>query len=259
MALAELQKQFGAHLRDPENNPAPSNLDDRRLGIYRELVYINVESLLANNFPVISEILPGPTWHALIREFLRDYRSLTPYFTCLGKEFVEFLVGRGDREDTPDFIVELAHYENLEFDVMLMDDEYPANARPITISEESILTLATTAIPLAYQYPVHRISNDFQPDALTDQLTFLLVFQDGDGEVRFFELQGLSYHLLLLLKENRDTKLKDILVSMADDIRKNDSSFAMSNDVFIDSGLAMLQQFHQLSVLRDSRLLGEAD
>jgi len=34
-----LKKQlndFAAHIRDPENNPAPDRIEDRRMGIYRQ-------------------------------------------------------------------------------------------------------------------------------------------------------------------------------------------------------------------------------
>ena len=50
--MAELpefqQKQyaFAAHIRDPENNPAPSGVEDRRMAIYRELFFNNLHNRL---------------------------------------------------------------------------------------------------------------------------------------------------------------------------------------------------------------------
>ena len=54
--LKEIQFAFTAHLRDPENNPAPDAIEDRRMGIYRDLFYNNVEGFLSKGFPVIRSI-----------------------------------------------------------------------------------------------------------------------------------------------------------------------------------------------------------
>ena len=39
----QTQYAFAAHLRDPDANPAPPDIEDRRMKIYRELVYNNIE------------------------------------------------------------------------------------------------------------------------------------------------------------------------------------------------------------------------
>jgi len=49
--LPEFQKKqyaFAAHIRDPENVPAPEGIEDRRMAIYRELFFNNIRNLLAN-------------------------------------------------------------------------------------------------------------------------------------------------------------------------------------------------------------------
>ena len=43
----QLQRQLTAHLRDP-GSPPPAGIEERRLKIYRELFYNNVEGFLAN-------------------------------------------------------------------------------------------------------------------------------------------------------------------------------------------------------------------
>ena len=63
-----LQRQFTAYLRNPEHAPAPGGMEERRLKIYRELFFNNIEGLLAGNFPVIRRILDDATWTALLRE-----------------------------------------------------------------------------------------------------------------------------------------------------------------------------------------------
>ena len=60
------QYEFTAHLRDPEHNPAPEGIEDRRIGIYRDLLYNNVEGFIANGFPVLRSIYSDENWHRML-------------------------------------------------------------------------------------------------------------------------------------------------------------------------------------------------
>ena len=44
--LADRQRAFAAHLRDP-SNPAPPGIEARRMAVYRDLFYNAIEGLLA--------------------------------------------------------------------------------------------------------------------------------------------------------------------------------------------------------------------
>jgi len=57
----ETQRRLTAHLRDPEANPAPEGVEDRRLGIYRRLVFGNLSRLLGGPELYIKrdDLLPG--------------------------------------------------------------------------------------------------------------------------------------------------------------------------------------------------------
>jgi len=55
-ALARLQTGFAAHIRDPQNKPAPDGIEDRRMGIYRELFFNNIKSFISSNFPVLKTL-----------------------------------------------------------------------------------------------------------------------------------------------------------------------------------------------------------
>ena len=52
-AAEALQRAFAAHVRDPEHAPAPPGIEARRMAIYTDLFFNNVESLITANFPVI--------------------------------------------------------------------------------------------------------------------------------------------------------------------------------------------------------------
>ena len=38
-AFTEIQLRFTAHIRDPERIPPPADVDDRRMAVYRDLLY----------------------------------------------------------------------------------------------------------------------------------------------------------------------------------------------------------------------------
>jgi hypothetical protein len=51
------QLAFAAHLRDPSKIAGPEDVGDRRMAIYRDLVFKNVSSILSGSFPVVHRIL----------------------------------------------------------------------------------------------------------------------------------------------------------------------------------------------------------
>ena len=78
-----LKKQlndFAAHIRDPENNPAPDRIEDRRMGIYRDLFFNNVDGFLGNTFPVLKSLYEEQSWLELVRNFYSLHRCQSPYF-----------------------------------------------------------------------------------------------------------------------------------------------------------------------------------
>ena len=79
--LREQQFTLARHLRDPAGHPPPPGIEERRVRVYRELFFNNIEGLLASGFPVIHEILGETKWKALVRAFYVDHRSQTPLFT----------------------------------------------------------------------------------------------------------------------------------------------------------------------------------
>ncbi len=199
-----LQYAFAAHLRDPEGQPMPEGLEDRRVAIYRELFYNNVESLLSGNFPVIRSLLPKATWHALVRDFYREHASHTPLFTEIGREFSRYLQARAERgAGDPPFLSELAHYEFVELAVALDEADIATIAHD---PEGDVVRGAPVVSPLArllvYRFPVHRIRADYQPHEAPAEATCLIVARNRRDEVGFMETSMLSLKLIELLKEN---------------------------------------------------------
>ncbi|MEK6596470.1 MAG: DNA-binding domain-containing protein, partial [Pseudomonadota bacterium] len=68
------QYAFAAHIRNPEKNPRPEDIEERRMKIYRELFYNNVEDFMANTYPVLRQITPDDRWHAMMRDYFANHR-----------------------------------------------------------------------------------------------------------------------------------------------------------------------------------------
>ena len=87
-----LQYRFTAHLRDPKSNPVPAGIEDRRMAIYRDLVFSNVEMFLSANFPVIRNLYSDADWNVMTRDFLRAaenvVNTLSPKLVSFDVRFV---------------------------------------------------------------------------------------------------------------------------------------------------------------------------
>ena len=120
----DVQYTFTAHLRDPEKNPAPCDIEDRRLEIYRGLLYRNVQGFLASGFPVTRKLYCDKDWHKMVRDFFSTHKSHSPYFRDISKEFLLYLNHeRTPQPEDPAFLLELTHYEWLEIMLSFSDSE----------------------------------------------------------------------------------------------------------------------------------------
>jgi hypothetical protein len=244
-AFQRLQRQFIAHMRDPARHPAPDGLEDRRVGVYRELLYNNIQSLLAGNFPVIRRITEDSTWHALVRGFFAEHQSHTPLFPELGREFLRYLEARAERgADDPPFLYELAHYEWVEVAVTFDESRIEDIAHdPAGDVVDSVPVISPTAWPLAYRYPVQHIRPDFQPTAPSDPITCLIVARNRADEVSFMEVDVLTLKLLQTLKENPGTTGLQCLSALA-------AAFEPSErDAMMASGKSILRALRARDVL----------
>lgn len=241
------QLAFTATIRDPEKFETPAGIEERRMAIYRELVYNNIEDLLANFFPVVKQITPEKRWHQIVRAFVAHHKSKTPIFMKLAEEFVGFLQTEHQlKAGDPDFLIELAHYEWAEIAIDTASDE--PEWEKIN-KEGNLLTqapyLSPLIWPLVYNYPVHRIG----PDNLSEeeQVTYLLVYRDSTDEVQFMETSGFSMQLINLLKINGQSETKatgmQLLQQIVDEMQHPNP------DVVISGGLETMKQWLNRDIL----------
>lgn len=194
------QRQMLAHLRDPEHAPAPEGLEDRRLKIYRDLIYNNVEGFISGGFPILRSILADEFWHPMVREFILQHSSTSPYFLDIGKEFLTFLQNhRADRKGDPAFMLELAHYEWVELALDISQETWSeAPGRDLLNTKPVVSPLVWC---LSYRFPVHLIGPRYQPEEPPETPTFLVVYRDRDDAVKFMESNAVTHRLIQLLQD----------------------------------------------------------
>jgi hypothetical protein len=243
------QYEFTAHIRDPEHRPAPADVEDRRMGIYRELFYNNVEDFIAGTFPVTRRVLDDAAWHALIRDYFNRHRSHTPLFLEMPREFLNYLENeRGEHPEDPPFLKELAHYEWVELALSVAEERLgPEQFDP----EGDLMTgrpvLSPLAWPLAYRYPVHRIGPDFQPDAPGDTPTCLVVYRDHRDEVGFIEINRVTKRLLELIDSGTDATGEALLLAIAQELSHPQPA------VVVQGGREIFNRLHEKGIIPGTR------
>ena len=235
--MSTLREQLDAlalHVRDPGAHAGPPGIEARRLKIYSDLVYNNLDGLLAGNFPVIRKLLGDDGWHALVRDFYREHRAATPLFPELGREFIGHLEASAEAAGDPPWLAELAHYEWIELAVQIDDSPLPPHD-PHGDLLEGVPVVSPWIRALAYRWPVQTIGPQHQPAEAPAAPTLLLVRRDRDGQARFAAISPLVYRLLELLVEGRRSG-RECLAALARE------AGVAAEPAFIAQGTAMLER-----------------
>lgn len=254
--LRATQMAFAAHIRDPEHAPAPTDVEDRRMAIYRDLFFKNISGLLENAFPVLRKILGDARWQALIRDFMVHHRAATPLFLELSQELLDYLgtTRAGQATDDPPFLLELAHYEWVELALSVSDDEPdPTHADPNGDLLDGVPVVSPLAWNLSYRYPVHRIGPDVQPQAPGDTATHLVVYRNRAERIEFLEINAITQRLLTLVQAERPCTGRQALQAIATELKHPDP------DKVVAAGSRMLTDLRRRDVILGTRWPASAD
>jgi len=248
-AFMQIQQAFTAHLRDPEQQPPPAGIEDRRMRIYRELIFNNVASLLEQGFPVLYQCLSRERWRALIRGFLIAHRAETPLFPELGQELLAYLSTEGAlRPEDPPFVLELAHYEWVETALTFSDAEAgPALADPNGNLLDGVPLVSPLAWNLSYRFPVHRIGPSCQPQAPDPEPTHLVVYRTREERIEFMKINPVTQRLLVLLQAQSDQTGRDLLGIIAHELQHPRPPQLM------EAGHALLNDLRERQILLGTR------
>ena len=203
MEFQDYQRAFTAHIRDPRATARPRGVPARRMKVYSELLYNNLEGFLLSCFPVCRAILGKRRWTRLARAFFRDHACHSPYFRQIPEQFLGYLQsGACPLEDLPPFLPELAHYEwvELELDTSDRDRDLPAHDPGGDLWSGRPLVNPVLRV-LAYRWPVQRLSPRYRPHTPPDEATFILAFRDAALRVCFSQINAATARLVSLLLE----------------------------------------------------------
>ena len=246
----DLQAQLDTiarYVRSPGTQPGPPGIEARRLKLYGDLLFNNVEGLLAGNFPVIRQTLGDVDWHGLVQHFFATHRSQTPLFTRIALELIDFLANPQGQDPQRPWLAELAHYEWAELGLQLSDSKPPPHDVHGDLLE-GVPVLSPLACPLAYAWPVARIAPDFQPHTAPSEPTLILLQRDRDGKVQFSALSPALFQLLERIAANTTSSGRELLTQLGTDATQVDV------DGFIAAAYPMLQRLHQQGVLLGTRV-----
>ncbi len=198
----QYQADFTGHIRNPKSAARPKGVPARRMKVYTEIVFNNMEGTLTACFPVSKKVLGVRRWMRLVRDFMAQHSCSTPWFRQIPEELLRWLeTSPPCNQDLPPFLPSLAHYEWIELAIAVSDAALDSDT---LAPDGDLLTgrpvLAPALALLEYAYPVHRISPKFKPAQPLAEPVHLLVFRGTRDEVRFIELNPVSARLINLLQ-----------------------------------------------------------
>lgn len=207
-----VQQNFTRAIRDPQKMSISDREAQRRINIYQALFFNNINQFLCNGFPVLHQTLSEKQWQALARDFFILHPAASPYFCNISKEFIDFLAQNPPvLERLPAWVSELAHYEWLELDLSIRQDDISAK---VWTKEDLPLQFCCSALAslVSYQYEVHRIGPDYQPARGEGQVYYYVVYRNAAHEVKFLQVNEVTAFLI----QNVDDKqsFNELLVRM---------------------------------------------
>ena len=245
------QYEFAAHIRNPEKNPAPNEIEARRMKIYSELFYNNVENFMSNTYQVLCAILGETRWHALIRDYFEHHKAHTPLFPEMPREFLKYLEDeREAQDDDYPFMLELAHYEWVELALTVSDAVNEEDIDTDGNMLDGVPVLSALAWPLSYQYPVHQIGPDNTPDTPPEQPTYIIANRRNDDEIdiHFTEINAVTARLLNLIQENESAQSgRQLLIQLAEEMNSPDP------EQIISFGETLLNDLRKNGILLGTR------
>ena len=222
MSFKETQYAFMRHIRDPHNH-AFEGIEDRRLAIYRELFFNNIEGFVSSAFPVLKSLYAEDRWLALVRQFFVEHDCQSPYFLQISEEFLNFLANSYEMQvHDPVYMLELAHYEWVELAISIADNN--PNEKPVNDVIAEPLYFSSTAWRLSYQYPVQFASVENPTLNPSEAGNHLIIYKDDDHDIQFVSINLITAQLLQHIEQSGGVTFESLLALMAEAMPEVDAS-----------------------------------
>ena len=214
--FVRLQRVFAAYLRDPERAAPPGAHEPRRLGVYRDAVYANIEGFMRDNYPRVRAVMDDRQWHAMVRDYLLRHRARASAFVDLPREFLVYVEQGNVSQASLPFLWELAHFDWLE---TLVGADPRRLSRAGVDRDGDLLEGVPIANPIMamhrYRFPVHAIGPDYLPLQAPPQATCIAAFRDGRNEYGFLDLNPATARLLELIVQGEGLTGREIFARIA--------------------------------------------
>lgn len=187
------------HGLGPGDQAALTRFRDRWL-LYRDLVRTALEDPLLDAFPITHALLARDgAWTWAVEAFLASRTVSSPYYRDVAPAFVAWLAdSRWGQERWP-FLLQLAHYEVLELDVVRHPDEPPPPGLLREPAADRVAVLDPAARNVAYGFAVQAATVEApEPPAAC---AWLLCHRDREGAFRVLELTA---HVSALLARSQE-------------------------------------------------------
>ncbi len=241
------QQAFTARLRDPQHQPLPAGISPDRMAVYEEIVFNNLFESVSACFPIARSMLGEARWLNLVQAFMRDYAANSPLFRSIPEQFLHYLnlPDNNLTVELPPYLSSLCHYEWVELHIA----SFPADSTGTESTESENISdvdltnerprFTSAMLLLEYDYAVHRISPNHQPEP---QSTQLLVYRNRNDQVEFIELNAVTYRLISLL-QNQGLTGKQALTLVAKELQHPQPESIMG------FGLALLNELKHKGVI----------
>lgn len=227
----------------------PDGIEARRMKIYVDLFYRNIEGFLAGAFPVMKKICldaswTGTPWHDLVRQFVHRHPSESPYFLEISQEFLDFM-SRHELTASLPWLLELMHYEWVEMALSVSDEPWPETHVDREGDLLGELEVSPLIWPLSYRYAVQNIGPGRLPERIPSEPTWLIVYRRPDDSVHFMESSATTHRLLELLREGS---------TGADAITKLAAERGLNPDTLRGKALDALSSLRNLHIILGTKI-----
>lgn len=160
-----------------------------RLLTYRGIARNALEDPLPDCFPITHALLgEADLWNGCLDAFLASRSIQSPYYRDVSPTFVGWLADSGWGLERWPFLLQLAHFEYIEVEILRWPDDPPASGLHDTPTADSHVVFDGAARNLAYAYRVHEATKE-EP-APADGEAFLLGYRDPEGDFGYSELSA---------------------------------------------------------------------
>jgi len=207
----QFQFALARHLRDPLGVSAPVGVSLADAAVCTQDIVTHVSEVLAPAFPVTCALLGDEMWEHAVRLFLKDAQPHTPWASSTQRAFVDHVCESPDMPRLPAWLQDLAHFEWLQNAVNTPPVSWPACDADADVMHHAVV-LNPTHVEAAYEWPVHGIDTDHQPDDM--QSTYVSMLRDKDDTLPVLESSVFRGQLIDLLRDGQSGEQAFMVLAM---------------------------------------------